>query len=589
MDLLTQIFTIIGTIINIIAIILVIFLLIGSNRQPRIRSNTILEIDFEKGLIETYPDAFIYRLTAAEPLQIRNVIGALNAASKDKRIKGIIAHIAGGPLRYADVQEIRDAIINFRKTGKPAYAFAETFGEGLPGNSAFYLASSFDSIFLQPTGSLGLTGILSESPFFKGTLDKLDIKPQLGAREEYKTARNQFTESSFTEPHREMNLGIINSVLDIFIKDVAVTRKLDESRFRSLIEEGPLNAEQALKAGLVDALQYRDQVYDLIRQKIGPNTRFLYLSKYIQRIGQNAGVSKKAVALIYGDGAITQGYSRFNPISGEPVMGAKTIAAAFRAAVKDKSVGAIIFRVNSPGGSHIGSDIIWRETIRARKAGKPVIVTMGAVAGSGGYFVAMNANKIIAHPSTITGSIGVVSGKFVTGGLYNKLGITTDHVSTSPNATLWSPSMEYSEKQWQYIQQTLDEIYKDFMNKVAAGRNLSIEKVKELAKGRVYTGAEALRLGLVDTLGGFTEAFAAAKGLMGIPSDRSIPIKRFPKKPSFWERVFSKGPESSEDMTIEHERAFLSFNNPIDFKKVCSMFGYAANSGILHMKEIEFY
>jgi len=191
--------------------------------------------------------------------------------------------------------------------------------------------------------------------------------------------------------------------------------------------------------------------------------------------------------------------------------------------------------------------MIWRETVRAQKAGKPVIVTMGAVAGSGGYFVAMNAEKIIANPSTITGSIGVVSGKFVTEGLYNKLGVTTSHVSTSPNATIWSPTSKFTEDQWKYIEQSLDTVYHDFVSKVASGRKLPLEKVQEIAKGRIYTGDEALKLGLVDTLGGYFEAVQAAKKILGIPDKRLVQIKRFPRRPSFWGRLFGKGPDSSED------------------------------------------
>ena len=277
---------------------------------------------------------------------------------------------------------------------------------------------------------------------------------------------------------------------------------------------------------MIDALEYRDQVYDRMRQKIGKRIRFLYLTKYLQRFRARPARGK-AVAFIHGDGAIVQGRSSYNPLSGEMVMGARTICAAFRAAIKDKSAGVIIFRVNSPGGSHIGSDMIWRETVRAQKAGKPVIVTMGAVAGSGGYFVAMNAEKIIANPSTITGSIGVVSGKFVTEGFYNKLGVTTSQVTTSPNATIWSPTSKFTEEQWNYIEQSLDTVYHDFVSKVASGRKLPLEKVKEIAGGRIYTGDEALRLGLVDTLGGFYEAIQSAK-ILRIPDKRMVLIKNSP-------------------------------------------------------------
>lgn len=587
MDLLMLILSIIGAITCVLFISVVIILLFGGNKNPRVHPTTILEIDFEKGLIETIPDATIYRFTGAEQFQIRNVVAAIDAASKDKRIKGIIAHIAGEPLRYADVQEIREAVIRFRKSGKVAFSYAETFGEAVAGNSSYYLASAFDSIFMQPSGSLGLTGILSISPFFRETLNKLGITPQLEAREQYKTARNQFTDSTYTDAHRQMSQDIINSVLNRLISDVAQTRKIKDDQFRYLIANGPFDATEALKNGLIDALEYRDQVYDRMRQKIGKSTRFLYLSRYFQQI-RSKPVSAKTAALIYGVGTITDGKSRYNPLTGETVMGAQTISAAFRAAVKDKSVGVIIFRVNSPGGSHIGSDMIWRETVLAAKAGKPVIVTMGALAGSGGYFVSMNAEKIIANPSTITGSIGVVGGKFVTEGLYNKLGVTTGYVATSPNATIWSPLMKYSPDQLQYLQQSLDTVYQDFISKVAAGRKLPLEKVQALAKGRIYTGDQAFRLGLVDTLGGFHEAFTYAKKLLGIPHSRPLSIKKFPKRPSFWQRLTGRGPESSEDTEIAISDA-MSIDNSSVLKMLKTINMITENKGTLRMEEPNLY
>ncbi len=547
MDFLRMIFSVLGAITFFLLVVLLLMLFMFSLRKNRIPSNTVLEIDFEMGLIESVPGTMIYRLTGGEQLQTRNVVTALDIATKDKRIRGIIAHIAAEPLRYADIQEVRDAVIRFRKSGKPAFVFAESFGESAgSANSSYYLASAFDSIFMQPSGSLGLTGFLSLSPFFKGTLDKLGVTPQLGARQEYKAAKNQFTETEYTDAHRQMSQDIVNSVLNRFASDLSSDRKLKEQHLRDLISQGPFIASEALNNGLVDVLEYRDQVYDRMRKKVGKRTRFLFLSKYLQRFRSRPGRGK-AAALIVCDGTIIQGKSSYNPISGESVMGAKTISAAFRAAVRDKSVGVIIFRINSPGGSHIGSDMIWRETVLARKAGKPVIVTMGAVAGSGGYFVAMNAEKIIANPSTITGSIGVVSGKFVTEGFYNKLGVTTSHVSTSPNATIWSPTSKFTEEQWEYIEQSLDTVYHDFVSKVASGRKLPLEKVHQIAKGRVYTGDEALKLGLVDTLGGYYEAVQSAKKLLGIADRRLLMIKRFPRPPTFFDKLFGRGPDSSEN------------------------------------------
>jgi protease-4 len=550
MELMIKLFAIIGVVTLLMILLVGVICFFKARANTFVPSKTILEIDFSKGIVEVKPDGLIERFSARDLLQIRDVVTTLDVAAKDTRIKGIVAHIAGESLSYANAQEIRDAVLRFRKSGKFTSAFAETFGEMGPGNTAYYLASAFDSISLQPSGSLAITGILLETPFLKGTLDKLDIKPQLSSRKEYKTARNMFTEDRYTAAHREMSLSIIESVQERFINDVSAERNITKDSLRKLVSEGPFTAVQAQSMGLVDNLEYRDQLYYRIRQKTGNKASFLYLTKYMPGI-HSVSKQKKTIALIYADGMIAQGQSSRKPMSGNAIVGAQTVGAAFRAAVSDKNVGAIVFRINSPGGSYIGSDAIWRETVLARKAGKPIIVSMGAVAGSGGYFVAMNANKIIANPSTITGSIGVVGGKFVSGGLYNKLGVTFDHVATDSNATMWSPSMEYSKEQWGHIDSSLDIIYSDFVKKVAAGRNIPLEKVEQLAKGRVYTGSEALKLDLVDTLGGFADAFSSAKNLMGISADQQVRIKIFPKSQQFWKRLFNKGPRNSDDTEAE--------------------------------------
>lgn len=552
MELLIRILAVIGA-ISLLSTLLAIGIGVFLNSAGRkVHSRTILEIDLTKGLRESHPETVVNMLASQEYVLIRDIVLGLDAAAKDNRIKGVIAYMNGGLFKYADVQEIRDAIIRFKKSGKPAMVFAETFGSTRPGNSSYYLATAFDYVALQPSGELGLTGLVSESQFVMETLDKLDIKPQLEARAEYKTARNMFTEKSYTPEHKEMARSIISSVEEKFVSDIALARKIEVPTLKSLIRRGPFTAAQALHERLVDTLEYKDQLYKRIKQGVGKNPHLLYISKYVQR-NRSRPPSGKAIALIYGEGSITQGKSRQDPFSGDMIMGAQTIAKAFRAASRDKTVGAIVFRVNSPGGSYVGSDMIWRAALVAQSMGKPLIVTMGATAGSGGYFVTMNADKILAQPSTITGSIGVVGGKLDVSGLFNKFGVTFDRVSTSPNATIWLPTTEYTPDQWNYIQHSLDTIYNDFVRKFASGRKLALEKAYELAKGRIYTGSQALSLGLVDTLGGLYEAFREAKKLMNIPEDKPVLIKKFPKRVSLWERLWSKGMENSEDVLTDDQ------------------------------------
>ena len=539
MNFAVRVLAVIGAIALLVVIGLAVFGLTASGARSRIPSRAVLEIDFGKQLVETAPEGVRGYLAAGKLLQIRDIVFALEAAGRDRRVKGVVARIGGGPIAYADVQEIRDAVLRFRASGKPAVAYAETFGESGPGNTAYYLATAFDAVYMQPSGELGITGILAETPFLKCTLDKLAIKPQLDARGKYKTAKNLFTDTSYTAAHREMTLDLIQSISSQFTGDIAVARKLDPVAVRALVAKGPLSASQALAAKLVDGLEYRDQVYDSLRAKIGPRVSFFDFSKYIRRIGAPKGRGK-ALALIFADGEIAQGQSGNSALSGDDDMSAQTVAAAFRAAVRDKNVGAIVFRINSPGGSAIASDVIRREVERAREKGKPVVVTMGAVAASGGYFIAMGASAIFAHPSTFTGSIGVVGGKLALGGLFGKLGITFDRVATDSNATLWSPMEPYSKPQWDYLEAMLDTVYNDFVAKVATGRKLTPERVRALAQGRVYTGSEALALGLVDTLGGFSAACGAAKSLMGVPAERPVRIKVFPKRRSWWEWLLGK-------------------------------------------------
>ncbi|MDR0307303.1 MAG: signal peptide peptidase SppA [Chitinispirillales bacterium] len=514
--------------------------------QNRISSKTILEMDLRDGVGQNYPSGAGSLFLKKQPAVIA-ITQAIDAACRDKRVVGLIGRIGGSQIAFADVQEIRDAVKRFRESGKTAVAFAESFSETGSGNSSYYLAASFDSVFMQPSGTLGLTGIISEAAFYRKALDKLGVIARLGARKDYKTYRNQFLDTAFTPQHKESSLSIIESVSKVMSADIAKDRDMDESKFNELVSSAPYTGPAAFEAGLVDGLAYRDQVFERMRRDAGKGSGFLYLNHYMRKI-KRPKERGKSIALVYGEGAIVSGKTTVNPISSSISMGSESVSAALRAAVKDKSVGAVIFRVNSPGGSYNASDEIWREVKQARSSGKPVVVSMGAVAGSGGYFVSMDADRIIAHPSTITGSIGVVSGKFVATGLFNMLGITFDDVLTSPNADIWSPLHDYSEEQWSMMQSWLDTMYNDFVTRVSQARKIDMEEMLSLAQGKIYTGAQAVENGLVDTLGGFYDAVASAKHLMGVGEEKVLPIKVFPRRKSLLERLFGNRARSSEDV-----------------------------------------
>ena len=511
----------------------------------QVPSKAILEADFEKSYVESMPEDPLGRLVMKDAPLIRDVVEALARASEDPKVDGLIAKVGASRMKPATIQEIRDAVIRFREKGKTAVAYAETFGEFGPGNGAYYLATAFEKIYLQPSGDIGLTGLSTKTPFVRGLLEKIGVAPRLGHRKEYKSAAYTLTQKEYTEPHREADQAVLDSMISQIVKGIAESRGFSTQQVVALIDQGPFTAAQALKEGLVDGLAYRDEAYDEAMKEEEDGSRLLNLGEYLRRAGSPYS-GKKKIAVVYGVGQIVRGKSRYTPL-GRRIMGSESVAGALRAAVKDKSVKAIIFRINSPGGSYVASDTIRRETVRAKEAGKPVIVSMGDVAGSGGYFVAMAADKIIAHPGTITGSIGVVAGKMVVSELWNKVGVNWGRLTSNPNADLWSNTEDYSPAQWERIEAWLDGVYEDFVQKAAQGRGMDLESVRRAAKGRIWSGEDAKALGLVDLLGGFEASIHAAKAAAGIPETEGIGLKIFPRPRSLWKRVLGMRQERSQE------------------------------------------
>jgi len=554
--------------------------------QGRVPGKTILEINLECELIEYVPDDPVARIMLGGFPVMRDIVEALERASEDERVVGLVARIGAGRMGLAKVQELRDAVQVFRESGKPAFAFSETFGEAGPGNGAYYLATAFDEIYLQPSGDIGLTGLMYETPFIRGTLDKLGIVPRMDHRHEYKSAKNIYTERQYTRAHREATQKVMTSQFGQLVRGIAEARGLTEQDVRSLIDGGPFLGREALDAGLVDGLGYRDEMVARVRERFGEGARFLYLNTYLERAGRPHRKGK-AIALIYGVGGVSRGKSGYDPVFGDVRMGSNTVAGAFRAAIEDKTVKAILFRIDSPGGSYVASDAVWRETVRAREAGKPVIVSMSDVAGSGGYFVAMAADKIVAQPGTITGSIGVLGGKMVMSGLWDKVGLAWDEVHTSMNATMWTRNKDYNRNEWARFQAWLDRVYKDFTEKVVEGRRLPQEKVLEIAKGRVWSGEDARNLDLVDALGGFSTALRLAKEAAGIPDHEEVRLKCFPRKKSIWKALLGREADSKEREAVSMTAlSILEVMRPVaeEIRKM----GFAGEYGVLRMPDLVF-
>jgi protease-4 len=509
-------------------------------------SKTILEANFEQSLVEDIPESPSAKLMLTDRHTLRDVVDAIDRGANDDRVVGMVAKIGAAPMGIAQVQEIRDAVQRFRAHKKFAVAYAETFGEFGPGNSAYYLATAFDQIYLQPSGDIGLTGIMFESPFVKGTLAKLGVTFHGDHRYEYKNAMNTLTETKYTPPHKEAMTALMNSWFGQIKDGICLARQIAPEKFQSIVDAGPYLGKEAVDAKLVDALAYRDEVYDQVKKKAGDGAELLYLEKYLDRAGRPHDHGKN-VALIFGVGGVTRGKSDYDPVQGAVNMGSDTVAGAIRAAVADKDVKAILFRVDSPGGSYVASDTIWREVVKARQAGKPVIVSMGDLAGSGGYFVAMGADKIVAQPGTITASIGVLGGKMLTSGLWDKVGLSWDEIHQGNNATMFTGTHDYTPAEWARFEAWLDRVYVDFTGKVADGRKLPKEKVLQIAKGRIWSGADAKNLGLVDELGGYDTALKLVKKAAGIPEGDEVKLVVYPRPKTFFQAVIARQTPDNSD------------------------------------------
>ena len=528
----------------LIGMAIVLFAVIHT--KGTVPSKTILEANFDKSFLEEVPDTPTARLMSTDRQSLRDVVDAIDRGASDDRVVGMIARVGAAPMPIAQIQEIRDAVLRFRTHKKFAVAYSETFGEFGPGNGAYYLATAFDQIYLQPSGDVGLTGLIMESPFIKGTLGKLGVTFHGDHRYEYKAALNFYTESKYTAAHKEEMTAIMNSWFNQMKDGICASRQIAPDKFQSIVDAGPYLGKEAVDAKLVDAIAYRDEVYGKVKAQAGSGAELLYLEKYLDRAGPPHDHGKK-IALVYGVGAVTRGKSDFDPVQSEQTMGSDTVASAIRAAANDEHVKAILFRVDSPGGSYVASDTIWREVVNARKAGKPVIVSMGNLAGSGGYFVAMAADKIVAQPGTITASIGVLGGKMLTSGLWDKIGLSWDQVHDGDKATMFTGTQDYTPAEWGRFEAWLDRVYVDFTGKVAEGRKLPKEKVLEIAKGRIWSGQDAKNLGLVDELGGYDTALKLAKKAAGIPESDEVKIVVFPQERSFFESLLQRNEADNSD------------------------------------------
>jgi protease-4 len=497
----------------------------------------ILELDLTEPLVEGVPHDPVSAVRARRRTALRTVLEGLSRAGRDPRVRALVVKLGGSrsALAPARAQELRDAVREFRDHGKLAVAWAETFGELSKGSIPSYLATGCDEVWLQPSGDLCLTGVAAEVPFVREALDKAGITTQIAQRHEYKNASNPLTEQGFTPAHREATEHLVQSVTDQLVTGIAADRSLPVGEVRALLDRAPLSAAEALEAGLVDHLGYRDEVYAAVRERVGPDAVLQYVGRYgrsklaelSQRITRRP---REALALVHLTGPIHLGRSGRQPFA-RGSAGSDTVIAALRSAAEARDIAAIVLRVTSPGGSYVASDAIWRQVALTRQAGKPVVVSMGDVAASGGYFVSMGADAIVAQPATVTGSIGVLSGKAVIDGLLDRIGIAHEGVAGARHGLMFSPLQAFTEDEWERLNAWLDRIYGDFVTKVADGRQLPVDHVSEIARGRVWTGADAKERGLVDELGGLGVAVELAKERIGLPPSAQPEVLVHPRVP----------------------------------------------------------
>ena len=526
-------------------------------RSPGLPGAMILTADLNGGLVDGPSEDTLSRLLVGSKTTLRDFVDALDRAGADDRVKGLYVRLGDDAMALAEVQQVRDAVQAFRAKGKFAIAFAESFGELGPGTRAYYVATAFDEIWLQPLGDVGLTGLRAEVPFLRGTLDRLGIEARFDHRSEYKTAMNSLTDTEMTGPQREETEALVESAQGQIVRGIAAARKLTPEAVKALIDKGPFLADDAKSDNLVDRIGYRDEAVARAHERAGSGAELTSLSRYLRGAGR-PHTSGPTIALIYATGLITRGSGSSSSLTGDEDASAARLTRAFREAFRDPAVRAIVLRIDSPGGSAIASETIWREVLRARERGKPVVASMGDTAASGGYYIAAPANKIVAEPATLTGSIGVLAGKLVVSGLFKKLGVSIDSVQRGENAGMYSLTNDFTAEEWQRLERFLDETYSGFKRHVAAGRHLSEDAVEAVAKGRVWSGEDAKAKGLVDELGGYDAAFRLAKEAAQIPDDAPFKVVVYPHAKDTLEvladRLLDKNPEGNGEGSAAVER-----------------------------------
>lgn len=566
-----KVFLLLGGIFLALVIVAVVALIAAASygSEPSVANNSVLVLSLSGDLPDYIPEEPLAEaFGVAQPQSFTNILTQLRKAKVDSRISAVLLDIDFPGIGWGKADELREAIKDFKASGKPVYAYMEI---GM--NREYYLATAADKIFLPPPGDLYVNGFAAEAMFYKGSLDKLGIEAeviQIGPK--YKNAPDQYTKTAMGEGQKEVTNAILDEYFSRFTNAIAESRKKALPDVAALIDGAPYNAVQAKSLGLIDDAFYRDQIDSELKSRLGykddEKLRTITGTAYREITSDSLGLNKgERVAVIYASGAISTGSTGSGPLSGE-VVGSDTIISAVNDAAKDTSVKAIVLRVDSPGGSALASDLMWH-AIENAKAKKPVVVSMADVAASGGYYIACNANKIVAEPASITGSIGVFMGKPVVKGLYDWLGITNEYTMRGKNAGIFRETEKWTPEERAKMEAQANSIYFDnFLPKVAAGRGKTVEEVNTLAQGRVWTGTQAKANGLIDEFGGLEKAIDIAKGLANLPADKDVRRVVFPAPRPLLERYFGSADDSAQFSSSEQKaQAALLESLPKDVRK----------------------
>jgi len=479
------------------------------------------------------------------PTSLRTYVESLDRAASDPKIRAVVMRVGMlSDAGWGKVQELRGALLRFRKSGKPVYGYIEFCG-----NKEYYLATACSKIYALPTAILQVSGLAAEVTFFRNTLEKLGVEAQFEGVGKYKNAPNTFTESSFTGPHREQMNALLDSLFSQYVDAIGKGRSDGKGRSKTrqeveaLIDAGPYDGPEALKVGLVDRLIYADEIEPELR-----GASRLTPVRYVRSARGLTFDRRPKIALVYAVGEIVPGESQSSSVGGE-MAGSDTVSAALRSARTDEDIKAIVFRVDSPGGFGPAADVIRREVQLAAKV-KPVVISMGDLAASGGYYVTIGSSAIVAQPGTITGSIGVFSGKFSARGLYDKLGVTKEILTRGAHADLFTSYRPWSEEERLKIRTQNVAFYQDFVRKVASGRGKSYDEIDAIAQGRVWTGADALERGLVDRLGGMEDALSIAKEKARIARSQDVSLVVLPARKGFFDMLWQRQEEEALERAL---------------------------------------